>query len=61
MENPKIAVLISCDQEEKTIGEVITIITPITLTEGFRRALAGAQIRVYDNNPSPEPRHENEL
>jgi hypothetical protein len=53
VENPKIAVLISCDREEKTIGEVIT--------EGFRRALAGAQIRVYDNNPSPEPRHENEL
>jgi glycosyltransferase involved in cell wall biosynthesis len=41
MEKPKIAVLIPCYQEEKTIGKVIT---------DFRRVLPGAEIYVYDNN-----------
>jgi glycosyltransferase involved in cell wall biosynthesis len=41
MENTKIAVLIPCHQEEKTIGKVIA---------DFRRALPQATIFVYDNN-----------
>jgi len=41
METPKIAVLIPCYQEEKTIGKVVA---------DFRRVLPGAEIYVYDNN-----------
>jgi glycosyltransferase involved in cell wall biosynthesis len=40
-QNPEIAVLIPCYQEEQTIGKVIA---------DFRRVLPGAQIYVYDNN-----------
>src|SRR5437773_2512629 len=40
-ENPNIAVLIPCYQEEKTIGKVVA---------DFKRALPGAPIYVYDNN-----------
>ncbi len=39
--NPKIAVVIPCYQEEKTIGKVV---------RDFKAALPGAQIIVYDNN-----------
>ena len=38
---PEIAVLIPCHNEEKTVAAVI---------QGFRRALPGASIYVYDNN-----------
>ena len=41
MEKPKIAVLIPCYQEEKTIGKVVA---------DFKRVLPGAEIYVYDNN-----------
>jgi glycosyltransferase involved in cell wall biosynthesis len=41
MENPRIAVLIPCYQEEKTIGKVVA---------DFRRELPQAEIYVYDNN-----------
>lgn len=41
MENPNIAVLIPCYQEEQTIGKVIA---------DFRRVLPQARIFVYDNN-----------
>ena len=40
-EDPTIAVLIPCYQEELTIGKVV---------EDFRRALPAARIYVYDNN-----------
>jgi len=39
--NPKIAVIIPCYQEEKTIGKVVA---------DFRRVLPQAEIYVYDNN-----------
>ena len=39
--NPKIAVVIPCYQEEKTIGKVVA---------DFRRVLPEAEIYVYDNN-----------
>jgi len=39
--NMRIAVLIPCYQEEKTIGKVVA---------DFRRALPEAEIYVYDNN-----------
>src|SRR5256885_15122100 len=41
LDSPKIAVLIPCYQEEKTIGKVVA---------DFRRALPDAEIYVYDNN-----------
>ncbi|MCX5539977.1 glycosyltransferase family 2 protein [Paraburkholderia sp. CNPSo 3076] len=43
MQNPRIAVLIPCYNEEKAIGSVI---------RDFRAALPDAQIYVYDNNSS---------
>src|SRR5215204_113074 len=39
--NPRIAVLLPCFNEEAAIGKVIV---------GFRKALPGAAIYVYDNN-----------
>ena len=41
VENPKIAVIIPCYQEEKTIGKVVA---------DFKRVLPRAEIFVYDNN-----------
>lgn len=41
VKNKSIAVLLPCHNEEATIAEVI---------DGFRRALPGAEIYVYDNN-----------
>ena len=41
VENPKIAVIIPCYQEEKTIGKVVA---------DFKRVLPRAEIYVYDNN-----------
>src|SRR5688572_9736136 len=41
MASPRIAVLLPCYNEEAAIGQVIA---------GFRKALPGAAIYVYDNN-----------
>jgi glycosyltransferase involved in cell wall biosynthesis len=46
--NPRIAVLIPCRNEEKTVGAVV---------EDFRRALPGSDIYVYDNNSTDGTRH----
>ena len=41
LSEPRIAVLVPCYNEEKTIGDVV---------RDFRKTLPGAQVYVYDNN-----------
>src|SRR5215813_13958884 len=46
--NPRIAVLIPCRNEERTVGAVV---------RDFRRALPTSDIYVYDNNSTDDTRH----
>ena len=47
MTEPRIAVLVPCRDEEATVGEVV---------RGFRAALPGATVYVYDNNSTDRTR-----